>query len=103
MRAHDAGATISSTPHSAHRCTRRRRRSTPIHALQEIPPGAVVISLVPAGSAPDLVPQFAARGVTTLALERVPRITRAQSMDILSSQATVAGYKAADRRQPCRG
>ena len=35
-----------------------------------------------------------ARGVVTLALERVPRITRAQSMDVLSSQATVAGYKA---------
>jgi H+-translocating NAD(P) transhydrogenase subunit alpha len=34
------------------------------------------------------------RGVKLLALERVPRITRAQSMDVLSSQATVAGYKA---------
>lgn len=37
---------------------------------------------------------LATRKVTTLALERVPRITRAQSMDVLSSQATVAGYKA---------
>jgi NAD(P) transhydrogenase subunit alpha len=54
----------------------------------------VVISLVPATSSVDVVPQMAARGVTSLALERVPRITRAQSMDILSSQATVAGYKA---------
>ncbi|HEY3933119.1 MAG TPA: NAD(P) transhydrogenase subunit alpha [Gemmatimonadales bacterium] len=38
---------------------------------------------------------LAARGVTLLALEKVPRSTRAQSMDVLSSQATVAGYKAA--------
>ena len=37
----------------------------------------------------------AARGVTAFALESVPRITRAQSMDALSSQATVGGYKAA--------
>src|SRR5919109_4425465 len=66
----------------------------PVGALHEMPQQAVVISLVPAGSAVDVVPQFAQRGVTVLALERVPRITRAQSMDILSSQATVAGYKA---------
>ena len=66
----------------------------PTTTLQEIPPSAVVISLVPAGTGDDVVSQFAARGVTSLALERVPRISRAQSMDILSSQATVAGYKA---------
>jgi H+-translocating NAD(P) transhydrogenase subunit alpha len=66
----------------------------PIGTLSDIPSGAVVISLVPAGSPADLVPQMATHGVTLLALERVPRITRAQSMDILSSQATVAGYKA---------
>ena len=41
-----------------------------------------------------LVPALAARRLTFLGLERVPRITRAQSMDVLSSQATVAGYKA---------
>jgi len=38
---------------------------------------------------------LAAQGITLLALERVPRSTRAQAMDVLSSQATVAGYKAA--------
>src|SRR5213076_2863651 len=37
---------------------------------------------------------LAARRVSTLALELVPRITRAQTMDVLSSQSTVAGYKA---------
>jgi len=41
------------------------------------------------------IERLAARGVHGLALESVPRITRAQSMDALSSQATVAGYKAA--------
>jgi NAD(P) transhydrogenase subunit alpha len=42
----------------------------------------------------ELVQALAARGVTAFALELIPRITRAQSMDILSSQANLAGYKA---------
>jgi NAD(P) transhydrogenase subunit alpha len=42
----------------------------------------------------DLVQALAAKGITAFALEMIPRITRAQSMDILSSQANLAGYKA---------
>jgi NAD(P) transhydrogenase subunit alpha len=56
--------------------------------------GAVLISLLPTAASADLLSQLASSGVSALALERVPRITRAQSMDILSSQATIAGYKA---------
>ena len=44
---------------------------------------------------PDGIERLAARGVIAFAMESIPRITRAQSMDALSSQATVAGYKAA--------
>jgi NAD(P) transhydrogenase subunit alpha len=62
-------------------------------AIALIPPGAILVSLVPT-PAQSVLPLLAERQVTTLALERVPRITRAQSMDVLSSQATVAGYKA---------
>lgn len=56
--------------------------------------GQVVACLF--GSRPDaaLLGRIAARKATALALERVPRITRAQAMDVLSSQSTVAGYKA---------
>ncbi len=43
---------------------------------------------------PELVQALAGKGVTSFALELIPRITRAQSMDILSSQANLAGYKA---------
>lgn len=64
-------------------------------AIDKLPSGAVLISLVPQNGADAVLPAIAARQVTSLALERVPRITRAQSMDVLSSQATVAGYKAA--------
>lgn len=56
--------------------------------------GAILISLLPTATSADLLPQLARQGVSVLALEKVPRITRAQSMDILSSQATIAGYKA---------
>lgn len=56
--------------------------------------GAVLISLLPAATSADLLGALATSGVSALALERVPRITRAQSMDVLSSQATIAGYKA---------
>ena len=56
--------------------------------------GAIVISLFPLATGADILATLATGRVTTLALERVPRITRAQSMDVLSSQATVAGYKA---------
>lgn len=57
--------------------------------LDALPSGATVISLF--GSGPEAY--LGNRPITALALERVPRITRAQSMDVLSSQATVAGYK----------
>lgn len=59
-----------------------------------LPAGVTLICLLQAQSAGDLIQQLARQQVSTLALERVPRITRAQSMDVLSSQATVAGYKA---------
>lgn len=56
--------------------------------------GAILISLLPVATSADLFTQLAQGGVSALGLEKVPRITRAQSMDILSSQATIAGYKA---------
>ena len=43
---------------------------------------------------PDLVPSLAAAGIDTAAMEMLPRITRAQAMDVLSSQANQAGYRA---------
>jgi proton-translocating NAD(P)+ transhydrogenase subunit alpha len=57
-------------------------------------PATILISLLQPARQPELVRQLAERQVTALSLERVPRITRAQTMDVLSSQATVAGYKA---------
>jgi len=57
-------------------------------------PGAVVIGFMQAYARPELVRALRDRRVTSFAMELVPRISRAQSMDALSSQAAVAGYKA---------
>jgi NAD(P) transhydrogenase subunit alpha len=59
-----------------------------------IPEGAIVISLMRPGQNNGLAASLSAKNLTGLALELVPRITRAQSMDVLSSQATIVGYKA---------
>ena len=62
--------------------------------VKQLAPGALVVALMQPSASADVIAALRERGVTALALEQVPRITRAQSMDVLSSQATVAGYKA---------
>jgi NAD(P) transhydrogenase subunit alpha len=56
--------------------------------------GAVVIGFLRPLDEPSALQPAATHGITTFAVELIPRITRAQSMDALSSMATVAGYKA---------
>ena len=56
--------------------------------------GQVVIGMCDPLGSPQLAAEMAAKGVSLFALELLPRITRAQSMDVLSSQATIAGYRA---------
>ena len=62
--------------------------------IAKVRPEAVVIGLLSPYRDDQGVRALAERGVTSLALELVPRITRAQSIDALSSQASIAGYKA---------
>jgi H+-translocating NAD(P) transhydrogenase subunit alpha len=90
-----AGATLAEGDDlyaGAHIVTRVRRPNP--HEIDLLPSGSVLIGLLQPTDDDQLPGQLEERGVTALALERVPRITRAQSMDVLSSQATVAGYKA---------
>ena len=56
-------------------------------------PGQALIAIMDPLSAPQPVAAAAARGVSAFSLELMPRITRAQAMDVLSSQANLAGYK----------
>src|SRR3954451_16708158 len=60
----------------------------------KIPRGALLVCIAGAFSDKDLVPSLAAAGIDAAAMELLPRITRAQSMDVLSSQAILAGYRA---------
>ena len=62
--------------------------------MKSLKKGAITISFLPPTTAADSIDAAAAAGVTALALELVPRISRAQSMDALTSQALCAGYKA---------
>lgn len=56
--------------------------------------GQIVVGMCDPLGEPAAAQQMAARGVSLVAMELIPRITRAQSMDVLSSMATIAGYKA---------
>jgi NAD(P) transhydrogenase subunit alpha len=62
--------------------------------LDRMHPDQVVVGIADPLGAPDAARHVAERKVTAFALDLVPRITRAQVMDVLSSQATVAGYRA---------
>ena len=62
--------------------------------LASLRQGQIVIGIAEALSAPESIRELSQRGVMVFAMELMPRITRAQSMDVLSSMGTVAGYKA---------
>ncbi|MEV5758726.1 Re/Si-specific NAD(P)(+) transhydrogenase subunit alpha [Streptomyces tendae] len=62
--------------------------------IAELRAGTTLVSLVAPAQRPELLEALAARDVTVLALDAVPRISRAQSMDVLSSMANIAGYRA---------
>ncbi|MDQ2623775.1 MAG: Re/Si-specific NAD(P)(+) transhydrogenase subunit alpha, partial [Actinomycetota bacterium] len=62
--------------------------------LKALRSGVTLVSMLAPAAHPELVDQLAARGVTALALDAVPRISRAQSIDVLSTLSNVAGYRA---------
>ncbi|HRD49980.1 MAG: NAD(P) transhydrogenase subunit alpha [Candidatus Competibacter sp.] len=57
--------------------------------------GAILLGILQPHRNPELVKRLLAKNITSFAMELIPRISRAQSMDVLSSQAAVAGYKVA--------
>ncbi|HTM84493.1 MAG TPA: Re/Si-specific NAD(P)(+) transhydrogenase subunit alpha, partial [Mycobacterium sp.] len=62
--------------------------------LDAMKPGATLVSLLSPALRPELVEDLAKRPITALAMDAVPRISRAQSLDVLSSMANIAGYRA---------
>ncbi|WP_369393306.1 Re/Si-specific NAD(P)(+) transhydrogenase subunit alpha [Streptomyces sp. CG1] len=69
--------------------------NSPSHVeITRLREGATVVALLAPAQNPELLRTLADAGVTALALDAVPRISRAQSMDVLSSMANIAGYRA---------
>ena len=66
-----------------------------IEEIDQMRDGAVVIGYMSPHLEPDRIAKLRDRNITAFSMEFIPRISRAQSMDALSSQAAVAGYKAA--------
>ena len=97
----DAGATIAPDAKTiygeADLVAKVRAPLTDGNALDELAlvrPEAVLVGLLAPLQQREMVARYAERGVTSFAMELIPRISRAQSMDALSSQSNIAGYKA---------
>jgi NAD(P) transhydrogenase subunit alpha len=65
-----------------------------LDVVDAMKPGAILLCFVYAANEPELVKRLLARRITCFAMERIPRISRAQAMDALSSQSALAGYYA---------
>jgi NAD(P) transhydrogenase subunit alpha len=87
----EAGATIGD-PWAADLVAKVRKPSD--DEVEKLGDGQVLIGFLQPLTDQEGIERLASRGVTAFAMESIPRITRAQSMDALSSQATVSGYKA---------
>ena len=72
----------------------RDREDLGRHEIDLMREGAVTLGFLRPADGEELLDRLARRGITALALELLPRITRAQRMDALSAMSTVAGYKA---------
>ena len=92
----EAGATLvpdaASLYHEAEMVLRVGRPSD--DEVRQLKPGTVLVGTLGTLAHPAFAQALAAAGVTAISMDAIPRITRAQSMDSLSSQSTVAGYKA---------
>ncbi len=97
-----AGATVTSDTADLYRGAavvlkvRRPLRETAdgIDEVAQLAPGSILVGLLDPYRNRDLLAALAERGITAFGLELVPRITRAQTMDVLSSQANLTGYRA---------
>ena len=98
----EAGATIAKTPAALYAKPQIVLKVQPPQADGEgsvdevslLPHNSILISILSVATNGDLVAKLIKKNVTCIALELVPRITRAQTMDVLSSQSNLAGYKA---------
>ncbi len=93
---HEAGAELVDPDHNAWGEVRGVLcvKPPPAERLAQLSSGALLMGMLSPHRAHSLVDTLVSREVSALALELLPRISRAQAMDVLSSQASIAGYKA---------
>ena len=89
-----AGATVAAGPVLADADIVLKVRGPSASEIPQLKKGAVVAALLSPHSEQAAIAALGGRGVTAFAMEFLPRISRAQAMDVLSSQANLAGYKA---------
>jgi H+-translocating NAD(P) transhydrogenase subunit alpha len=88
----EAGAALVDNAFDADAVVKVQKPSAPeVEGLRD---GSVLVAFLQPLTDPEGIERLGARGVIAFAMESIPRITRAQPMDALSSQATVSGYKA---------
>jgi len=71
-----------------------RIRKPNLEEVGQLKEGCIYVSLLDPFNERELIEMFAAEGISAISMEMIPRITRAQKMDVLSSQANLAGYVA---------
>src|SRR5580765_6074707 len=89
----DAGAVLTDAPYADADMVLSVQAPAP-EAIAALKPGAVLIGMLQPEADPARAAALGDRGIVAFPLEKLPRTTRAQAMDILSSQASMAGYKA---------
>ena len=88
----DAGAQIQTKDYIVRECDIILKINPP--SAEEIPNGKILVSILNPLVNTSLVKEIAESGATAFSLDMIPRSSRAQAVDILSSMATIAGYKA---------
>lgn len=92
----EAGARLVDGPEEIYACEVIVKVAAPsAEEIARLRPGSVLIGFLAPLTNPDGIRAIAQSGATSFAMEAIPRISRAQSMDALSSQANIAGYRAA--------
>jgi NAD(P) transhydrogenase subunit alpha len=90
----EAGATIASGDQAWGSDIVLKVNAPTTDELGRLSDGATIVGLFAPAFNPDLVTELATRPITALSMDAVPRISRAQSLDVLSSMANIAGYRA---------
>lgn len=90
----EAGAEIAGSDAAANADVIFRVRRPEPHEYETYKSGAIVVAMMDPYGNEEALAAMAGKGISAIAMELMPRITRAQSMDVLSSQANLAGYQA---------